>query len=57
MNLDVSHINSCKRKKLSGKSPTELMNFLNSILFKKFKNFGITKIESDEVTLRPSLLK
>lgn len=57
MNLATSHINSSKRKKLSGKSPTELMNFLNPMLFEKFKNFGITEIESDEVTLRPSLLK
>jgi len=57
MNLVTSHINSAPKEKLNGKSPLELMEFLNPRLFKKFSDFGIAKIDKDEVILKPYLLK
>ena len=58
MNIVISHINSSPRRKmLNGKSPIELMEFLNPPLFKKFLDFGIESIPRDEVILKPSLLK
>ena len=57
MNLVVSHVNSAPKEKLNGKSPLELMEFLNPNLYKKFLGFGITKIEADNVILKPYLLK
>lgn len=57
MNLVISHVNSAPKEKLNGKSPLELMEFLSPVMFKKFTDFGITKIEADEVTLKPYLLK
>ena len=57
MNLVTSHINSAPKEKLNGKSPLELMEFLNPRLFKKFLDFGIVRIEPDKVILKPYLLK
>lgn len=57
MNLVTSHINSAPKEKLNGKSPFELMEFLNQPLFKKFLDFGIAKIDKDKVILKPYLLK
>lgn len=57
MNLVTSHVNSAPKEKLNGKSPLELMEFLNPKLFKKFLDFGITKVEKDDVILKPYLLK
>ena len=57
MNIVVSHVNSAPKEKLNGKSPLELMEFLNPNLYKKFLGFGITKIEADNVILKPYLLK
>ncbi len=57
MNLVTSHVNSAPKEKLNGKSPLELMEFLNPRLFKKFLDFGITKIDKDKVILKPFLLK
>lgn len=57
MNLALSHINSMPKEKLNGKSPIELMEFLNPSLVKKFFDFGLTKIDSDKVILKPYLLK
>ena len=57
MNLVTSHINSAPKEKLNGKSPLELMEFLNPKLFKKFFDFGIAKIDKDKVILKPYLLK
>ena len=57
MNLVTSHINSAPKEKLNGKSPLELMEFLNPPLFKKFLDFGIVKIDKDKVILKPYLLK
>ena len=57
LNLVTSHVNSASKEKLNGKSPLELMEFLNPNLFKKFLDFGIVKINKDKVTLKPYLLK
>ena len=57
MNLVISHVNSAPKEKLNGKSPIELMEFLNPSLYRKFTDFGIRKIEADNVILKPYLLK
>lgn len=57
MNLILSHINSAPIKKLNGKSPLELIQFLNPELFKKFIDFGLAKIDKDKIILKPYLLK
>ena len=56
-NLMVSHINSQPKEKLKGKSLLEMMEFLSPDLYKKFIEFGIKKIENDEMILKPYLLK
>ena len=53
----VSHINSQPKENLKGKSPLEMMEFLSADLYKKFIEFGIKKIENDEIILKPYLLK
>ena len=53
----VSHINSQPKEKLKGKSLLEMMEFLSPDLYKKFIEFGIKKIETDEIILKPYLLK
>ena len=53
----VSHINSQPNENLKGKSPLEMMEFLSLDLYKKFIEFGIKKIENDEIILKPYLLK
>ena len=53
----VSHINSQPKEKLKGKSLLEMMEFLSPDLHKKFIEFGIKKIENDEIILKPYLLK
>lgn len=56
-NLIVSHINSQLKEYLKGKSPLEMMEFLNPDLYKRFIEFGIKKIENDDIILKPYLLK
>ena len=56
-NLMASHINSQPKENLKGKSPLEMMEFLSPDLYKKFIEFGIKKIENDEIILKPYLLK
>jgi len=55
VSLLFSHINSVPRKVLGGKTPYEVFSFFygESLLHK----LGIQKIEPDEVTLQPFLLK
>ena len=53
----VSHINSQPKEKLKGKSLLEMMEFLSPDLYKKFIEFGIKKIDNDEIILKPYLLK
>lgn len=56
-NLMVSHINSQPKEKLKGKSPLEMMEFMNPELYRRFSEFGIQKIENDSIILKPYLLK
>ena len=56
-NLMVSHINSQPKENLKGKSSLEMMEFISPDLYKKFIEFGIKKIENDEIILKSYLLK
>lgn len=57
VNIISSHINSFPKEHLDGKTPFELLRFLNNDLANKFIDFGIKDIEKDKVTLKPYLLK
>lgn len=56
-NLIVSHINSQSKEHLKGKSPLEVMEFMNPALYQKFKDFGIERINKENIVLKPYLLK
>lgn len=56
-NLMVSHINSQSKEKLKGKSPLEMMEFMNPELYKRFTEYGIKQINKDSIILKPYLLK
>ena len=56
-NLIVSHITSQSKEHLKGKSPLEVMEFMNPALYQKFKDFGIERINKDNIVLKPYLLK
>ena len=56
-NLIVSHINSQSKEHLKGKSPLEVMEFMNPALYQKFKDFGIERINKDNIVLKHYLLK
>lgn len=56
-NTISSHINSFPKENLDGKTPFELLRFLNNDLANKFIAFGIKEIEKDNVVLKPYLLK
>lgn len=45
------------KRKSKGKSPLEMMEFLNPELYKRFIEYGIKKIERDKIVLKPYLLK
>lgn len=55
LNLMFSHINSTPRENLGGKTPYEIFSFIYSENLAK--KLGIQKIEKDEVTTNPHLLK
>ena len=55
MELVFSHINSTPRESLNGKSPYELAEFIHGKEF--LDKLNIKKIDKDEVTLSPRLLK
>lgn len=57
VNLMVSHINSQSKEKLKGKSPLEMMEFMNPELYQKFIEYGIKQINKDSIILKPYLLK
>ena len=57
LNLALSHINSAPIEKLGGKSPLDMAEFMFPELYKKLTAFGITKIETDKIILKPYLLK
>lgn len=53
----VSHINSQSKEILKGKSPLEMMEFMNTELYQRFIDYGIEKIDRDKIILKPYLLK
>lgn len=57
LNLVLSHINSTRKQHLHGKSPLEILQFMEPDLCKKFLDFGLQIIEGDKVILKPYLLK
>lgn len=57
LNLVLSHVNSSPCEVLGNKSPLELTEFMYPDLYEKLLDFGIRKIEKDQVTLKPYLLK
>lgn len=57
LNLVLSHINSTRKERLHGKSPMEILQFMEPDLFHRFLDFGIRIIEGDKVILKPYLLK
>lgn len=57
LNLVLSHVNSMPVEKFAGKSPLEMVEFLYPDLYKKLVSFGIVKVERDQITLKPYLLK
>lgn len=57
LNLVLCHVNSAPVEKLGGKSPLDVCDFLYPDLYEKLCNFGIHKIEKDNIILKPYLLK
>jgi IS30 family transposase len=55
INLMMNHINSYGRKKLSNQSPHQVFSFLHG--FDTLKKLGAILIPTNEVTLKPELLK
>ena len=56
-NKITSHINSFPKERLNGKTPFELLRFMNPQLAQKLIDYGIEEIEKDKVVLKPYLLK
>lgn len=57
LNLALSHINSAPVESLGGKSPLEMTEFIYPELYQALSAFGIRKVKSDNVILKPYLLK
>jgi len=57
LNLALSHIDSVPVEKLGGKSPLDVAEFMYPDLYEKLVDFGISKIEKDNIILKPYLLK
>lgn len=55
--LITSHINSFPKEKLNGKTPFQLLQFLNASMYQKLHDHAITEIAPDKVILKPYLLK
>lgn len=56
-NIISSHINSYPKKKLKGKTSFQLLEFINHDMADKLYQSGLFVVSSDEVTLKPYLLK
>ena len=56
-NIISSHINSYPKKKLKGKSSFQLLEFINPDMADRLYQAGLFVVRSDEVTLKPYLLK
>lgn len=57
LNLVLSHVDSAGIEKLGGKSPLDVAGFMYHDLYEKLIAFGLKKIDKDDVTLKPYLLK
>lgn len=57
LNLALSHINSAPVEKLGGRSPLDMAEFMYPDLYKKLCSFGLSKIDTDQIILKPYLLK
>lgn len=57
LNLVLSHVDSAPVESLGGKSPLDLTAFLYPDLYERLLAFGIRRIDSDSVILKPYLLK
>ena len=57
LNLVLSHVDSAPVESLGGKSPLDLTAFLYPDLYERLLAFGIRRIDSDNVILKPYLLK
>lgn len=57
LNLALSHVDSAPVEKFGGKCPLDVADYMYHDLYEKLENFGIRKIEKDEVILKPYLLK
>jgi len=57
LNLVISNVNSVTKELLDGKSPMDLLEFMNPKLYQKLIQFGLQKIDKDKITLKPYLLK
>ena len=57
LNLICSHINSVPKEILHGKSHFDCINFYAPDLFQRFLAFGLSVIPSDEIVLKPYLIK
>jgi IS30 family transposase len=55
INLMMSHINSYSREKLGNKSPFDVFGFIYG--YDALESLGLTRIMSNEILLKPSLLK
>ena len=50
-NLITSHINSFPKERLNGKTPFEMLKFLNPEMAERLIHYGIVEIEKDKVVL------
>ena len=57
LNLALSHINSAPLEMLNHKSALEYIQFMYPDLYDKLSSMGIKKVDKDQVTLKPYLLK
>ena len=57
LNLVLSHVDSAPVESLGGKSPLDLTAFLYPDLYERLLAFGIRRIDTDNVVLKPYLLK
>ena len=57
LNLALSHVNSAPVEALNGHSPFDLAKSLYTDLYDKLTEFGLQKIATDKIILKPYLLK
>lgn len=57
LNLVLSHVNSIPVEKFGGKCPLDIVEFMYPDLYEKLVSFGIRKIPTNALILKPYLLK